>query len=270
MPLRTTDLKPSIGARVDIDRGELLAGTHAAEIMALLDQRSVLVFPGIGFDDEEQLAFARTLGKLTAAPAGGRQNIGLDQSEQSTRETVLGTFFWHMDGVVDAMPPRATILSPRRLSDRGGQTEYCNLYAAYEALDADTKHKLEGLRAIHDREAIHRLNFPDPTDDQLRRWRSLPPRSHPIVWAHASGRKSLMLGTAASLIEGMDEDEARGLLAQLQDWASQPQFTYRHEWQMGDLLMWDNCGALHRVIPYDLDSDRLMFRVTLQGQEQPQ
>lgn len=269
MPLIAQDLKQEIGSSVTVDRDELLSGMHRQHIMELLDRRGMLVFPNADLDDEEQLEFARTLGEVNETKAGGRQNIASHPTEDVARETVQGTFFWHMDGVVDEMPPRATILSPRKLSGEGGQTEYCNLYAAYDALDPEEKTALEGLRAVHDREAIHRRIHADPSEAQLRRWRSLPPRAHPLVWTHANGRRSLMIGTAAHRIEGMAEDAGCALLERLLAWATQPRFTYRHAWQPGDLVMWDNCGALHRVLPYDLASDRLMFRVTLKGQKRP-
>lgn len=82
-----------------------------------------------------------------------------------------------------------------------------------------------------------------------------------------SGRKSLLLGAAAEWIEGMDRDEGDALLADLKDFARQPRYVYRHEWQVGDMVVWDNCGVLHRVEPYPIDSGRVMHRITLEGEE---
>jgi alpha-ketoglutarate-dependent taurine dioxygenase len=92
-------------------------------------------------------------------------------------------------------------------------------------------------------------------------------RSHPLVWAHASGRKSLVLGATAAYVEGLAPDDSRALLDRLQAWATQPQYVYEHEWSVGDLVIWDNTGTMHRVIPYAADSGRLMHRTTLVGEE---
>jgi alpha-ketoglutarate-dependent taurine dioxygenase len=88
-----------------------------------------------------------------------------------------------------------------------------------------------------------------------------------LVWTHKSGRKSLLLGHSASHIEGMDIQEGRALLCRLCEWATQPQYVYSHDWKMGDLLIWDNSGAMHRVVRYPLDSERMMHRTTLFGEE---
>jgi len=274
MPLSTAalearDIKPLIASEVTLDRDALLDGSYASQLLVLLDRRSVLVFRNADLDDEEQMAFAQSLGPVTTAYAGGKTNIALDRNVDATIEMVRGTFLWHVDGAVDEMPPRATILGPRKLSDEGGTTEYCNLHAAYEALDEEEKAALAKLRVVHDREAHHRLNYPDPTPAQLERWRMLPRRTHPLIWTHKSGRKTIVLGATACRIEGMDEDEGRALISRLHEWATQPQFVYSHHWKPGDLVIWDNCGTLHRVEPYPLDSDRFMFRITLQGFERP-
>ena len=108
---------------------------------------------------------------------------------------------------------------------------------------------------------------PWPTYAELREWQQRAPKTHPLVWTHRSGRKSLVVGHSASHIDGMDLQEGRALLCRLCEWCTQPQFVYRHEWKMGDLLIWDNTGTLHRAVPYPLDSPRLMHRTTLRGEE---
>jgi len=88
-----------------------------------------------------------------------------------------------------------------------------------------------------------------------------------LVWTHQSGRKSLLLGATSDYVLGVSVEESRALLARLRDWATQPQYVYRHEWQPGDLLIWDNTGTMHRVLPYAVDSGRLMHRTILAGEE---
>ena len=108
---------------------------------------------------------------------------------------------------------------------------------------------------------------PIPSPAELKAWRTCPPREHPLVWTHRNGRKSLVLGATASHVVGMNEDEGRAALSRLLEWATRPDFVYHHEWCEGDLVIWDNRGALHRALPYDSDSGRLMHRTTLLGDE---
>jgi alpha-ketoglutarate-dependent taurine dioxygenase len=90
---------------------------------------------------------------------------------------------------------------------------------------------------------------------------------HPLVWTHRSGRKSLVIGSHADSIVGQPIPHGRSLLVRLQEWAAQPDLSYRHEWQEGDLVIWDNCGVMHRVVPYDENSGRMMHRTTIMGEE---
>ena len=91
--------------------------------------------------------------------------------------------------------------------------------------------------------------------------------SLPLVWKHRSDRKSLVLGATALQVEGMPYPESEALLVRLRDWATQPRFVYRHEWQLGDMVIWDNTGTMHRALPYDYESGRLMHRTKLEGEE---
>ena len=101
--------------------------------------------------------------------------------------------------------------------------------------------------------------------DEITFWQKSPTKACPVVWTHRSGRKSLLLGATADYVIGMPVEESRALLARLRDWATQPQYVYRHEWQAGDLLIWDNTGTMHRALPYAADSGRLMHRTILAG-----
>jgi alpha-ketoglutarate-dependent taurine dioxygenase len=132
----------------------------------------------------------------------------------------------------------------------------------------EEKAELEGLTALHTVEASMRPVFGQFSEDELQRFRAMgAPMQHPIVWTHASGRKSLVIGTHAAGVTGMPEAAGRALLARLVEWAAQPDFTYRHHWQEGDFVIWDNCGAMHRVIPYPEDSGRTMHRTSILGEE---
>jgi alpha-ketoglutarate-dependent taurine dioxygenase len=267
MKLPTDDLTPRIGTSVAVDSATLLGGFRAEELRALLDQRGVLVFPRVALDDAEQLAFARTLGEVIDQGDKGIYKVTLDVKESATAEYLKGTFYWHFDGWSDDAPSRATILSCRATSQEGGQTDFANTYAAWDDLPASEQASLEKLRVVHTMETIQRLVYPDASEAQIADWRNHVPKSQPLVWTHQTGRKSLVLGYTASHIEGMPEAEGRALIAELLAWATKPQYVYRHQWSVGDIVVWDNTGTMHRVVPYRADSGRMMHRTTLVAEE---
>jgi alpha-ketoglutarate-dependent taurine dioxygenase len=270
-------IKPYVGGLVHVAKEHLLDDSTAAAVREALEDRGVLVFPQLNLSDAEQLAFTDKLGTRTnynkkspgSDEKGGVYAITLDKKVNTQPEYVLGTFFWHIDGVtIDQPLPKATLLSARQLSPTGGQTEFASTYAAYENLPAAEKKAIDGLQVVHKMEAAMRPVFEvlDPSD--LERWRNMSQvMTHPLVWTHQSGRKSLVVGTHADTIVGQSIPHGRSLLARLQEWAGQPAFSYRHEWQPGDLVIWDNCGLMHRVVPYDENSGRRMHRTTIMGQE---
>jgi alpha-ketoglutarate-dependent taurine dioxygenase len=270
------DLEPLIGAEIRTDAATLLGGEHASEIRELLEQRSVLVFPGVGLDDDQQIAFTKTLGTMAfennGVPDadGNKQTIfkvSLDPAVNPHGAYFTTSFFWHLDGSMHDVPILASILGERFLPPEGASTEWCNTYAAYEALPDEDKEQLEGLRAVHANWSLQRYIDPEPSYEKFSAARNVPARSHPLVWTHKSGRKSLVIGSTAAYVEGLEAPDSMDLLVRLRDWATQPQFVYRHEWSTGDLVMWDNTGTLHRAIPYSPDSGRLMHRTILQGEE---
>ncbi len=142
-------VKPAIGGIVNVGKEELLGGAHSKEIMDALETRGVLVFPRLNLTDEEQLKVTDSLGSRVnftqRVPGGDRAakdvyTITLDKTQNDEPEYVLGTFFWHMDGITSPIPPpKATILTARKLAPKGGQTEFASTYAAYEALPAEDK-----------------------------------------------------------------------------------------------------------------------------------
>lgn len=273
MALEAVDLKPRVGSELKVDLDTLLSGRVAQDIRDLLVQRGVLVVRNIEMNDERQRRFTSTLGKLrlgTVKKEGeeGLMKVTFDKTENPTyAEFFPGTFFWHMDGTYDAYPPFATVLTPRILSETGGQTEFANTYAAYDDLPDDEKTYLETLEVVHTMPAAMWPAYEDVTVEQLALWRSYPVRTHPLVWRHRSGRKSLVLSTSAAHVVGMHPADSRDLLGRLIAWATQPQYVYRHEWRMNDLLIWDNTGTMHRVRPYDVTCGRRLHRFTLDGEE---
>jgi alpha-ketoglutarate-dependent taurine dioxygenase len=268
MRLETTDLTPRIGTRIHADLGTLLSGSAAAEIRALLEQRGVIVVRGLDLDDAQQVAFSRTLGSVMELDGDAVFEVTLDEKQNPEyAEYNFGNFSWHMDRTDLDVPNLSSILRPKKLSPSGGQTQFANTYAAYDDLPEPVKRSLDGLRVVHRVESSFRESIRNPTEEQLARWRSHPPRVHPLVWHHRSGRTSLALSTSASEVVGMDREEGEALLRRLMARATQPEYVYTHSWEMGDLVFWDNTGTMHRVLPYDPGCGRCMHRTTLAGEE---
>lgn len=257
------ELSPRIGSAVTLAKDTLLSGEYGEDLRAILEERGVLLFPQLNLTDEEQVAFTRTLGRM----AQDIFKISMDPQENPLYAYTKGAFYWHIDGTMSDVPILASIMSCRRKSPVGGQTQFANTYAAYEDLPPSEQKALEGLQVVHMFEVSQRYVNPEPTYAELQDWQRFPTATLPLVWTHRSGRKSLVLGSTASHIEGMDLREGWNLLTRLRDHATQPRFVYSHEWTVGDLLIWDNTGTMHRVLAYPHDSGRLMHRTTLQGDE---
>ena len=285
MTNRFVPLTPRIGAKAVMGRDEVLDPGFRGECLDALERYGVLLFPQMGLSDEEQVAFSNNLGDVM--PQGrmrpdGTQDvvfkITLDPRENRSAEYLKATTGWHIDGLFeDGPPPKATMLSARRLSATGGQTEFCSTYAAYDDLPEQERQYCDSLRIVHSLEASNRATNPDPTPEDLARWREaeaqrdragrIGVKEHPLVWRHQTGRKSLVLGMTVDHVAGMPEAESRALIEKLSAHATRREIVYRHEWQVGDILIWDNCGVMHRVIPYTADSGRLMHRTVLHGVE---
>jgi alpha-ketoglutarate-dependent taurine dioxygenase len=268
MTFEAEDLAPRIGSLVKLDKAALLSGAHAADLRALVERRGVLLFRGIELSDEEETALAATLGTVRQDFGRPIMRVTFDRKANPDHaDYFYGTFFWHMDGTHEDTPPLASILTPRVLPPPGtGHTEFANTYAAYEDLSDADKRRFENLRVGHSQY----YSFPADhvlSEEQAERMARLGTKFHRLVWHHASGRTSLVLGTSATCVEGMDEAEGKALIAWLQSWMSRPEYVYHHEWRMGDVLMWDNTGTLHRVLPFDKTCGRRLHRVTLVGEE---
>jgi alpha-ketoglutarate-dependent taurine dioxygenase len=271
-------LAGTVGAEVVGAVPEQLASDDAlaAAVLDALEANGVLVFRGLHLDAETQIAFCRRLGAIDDSYEGGLTGvpgviwISLDPAVNSRADILRGTFDWHIDGCIakdDEYPQMASVLTCVVVADRGGETEFASTYAGYEQLSDAEKERLLPLRVVHALEASQRLINPDPSPEDLARWRARPPSVHPLVWTHRSGRRSLVLGATADHIVGMDVDEGRALLADLLERTTRPENVYRHDWSVGDTIIWDNRGVLHRVEPYDMRSKRAMLRTTVLGDE---
>lgn len=271
MALVHEELKPLIGSEVKADAATLLGGQFGTELHDLLVKRGVLLFRDVHFDEAELNAFARTLGPLDDQDEqSGNFKVTMDEKVNPLALILYGTRAWHMDRLDTALPPLGTLLAAVRLSPEGGETEFSNTYAAYDALSDDDKVLIEDLEVEHTTMGVFRkVEFPGGINPlaALGDRAVGAGRVHPLVWRHMSGRKSLVLGWTATNVVGMDKAEGDALIARLIAHAEQPQFCYRHTWSMGDVVMWDNTGTMHRVTPFDVESGRYLHRVTLKGRE---
>lgn len=263
-------VKPLIGAVVHADKAEMFRPGFAQECLDLLDKYGALVFPQVNLTDEEQLAFTDSLGErcnFTNDVPGGNLSqqdvytITLDKDTNAEPEYVLGSMYFHMDGICSPIPPSPiTLLACKKKAEHGGQTEFANTYAAWDALSDEDKAKLDGLRVVHTVAAAVREVLPK---EALNPARSGMEHEHPLVWTRKDGRKSLLIGCHADYIVGMPKAQGRLILNRLMEWASRPEFTLRHSWTVGDFAMWDNTGMLHRAVPYADDSGRRMHRTSV-------
>ncbi len=262
------EISPLIGARIHLNKQDLLSGKYGDALRELLEQTGVLVFPEIDFSDDEQVAFTKTVGEFMPEMAGQKVfDISLDPKINPHRDYLKGSLYWHIDGTMNKAPIGAAILSSKVLPTWGGNTEFCNTYASYEALSEERKQEIEDLRVIHAFWVSQLYHTPEPTPEQLQEWMRLGEVELPIVWKHRSGRKSLILGNTCRSVVGMEPKESALMLHGLREWATQPQFVYSHEWSLGDAVMWDNTGTMHRAMPYDPDCGRLLHRTKTAGEE---
>ncbi|MGE3244713.1 MAG: TauD/TfdA dioxygenase family protein [Beijerinckiaceae bacterium] len=249
---------------------------------AAFEAHSVLVVRNQTFTDAQHVAFSQWFGRLEEfedpkdQAEGFKTIIRVSNIDKYTgrikslddlghKSFTLGTSDWHTDSSFRKVMSKASLLFAREVPPEGGDTNFASTSQAWEALPAETKRRIEGLTVIHDFEQARRRFGLPPRAPEIRA--KLPPVSHPLVAQLPDGRKALLLGMHASHIEGMDADESRALLDELTAFATQPQFTYRHRWRVGDLVMWDNRCTMHRAMPYALERDRrLLHRTTIAGE----
>jgi alpha-ketoglutarate-dependent 2,4-dichlorophenoxyacetate dioxygenase len=267
-----------------VDCAAPLTGADVASIDAAMDQHAVLIFRDQPLNDEQQLTFTRRFGQLERYETPGHirkreeerlaggiadfSNLTHDGSVMSPEDRVwlfkLGDRLWHSDSSFRPVPAKYSLLSGRTIPSRGGDTEFADMRAAYDALDEETKAEIEDLvcehSLIHSRETI---GFADITPEEREHFR---PVRHPLVRTdRRTGRKSLFLSAHAGAILGWTIPEARMFLRDLTEHATQPQFVYRHHWRPGDLVMWDNRTTMHRARRFQRSEVRDVRRTTLAG-----
>ena len=280
----TRQVGPCFAAEVDgMDLTRPLSEAEVAAVHAAMDTHAVLVFHDQKLDDEQQLAFTRSLGEIEHAigtslrapdelrlPTTFADVSNLDKDHQvfgredRRRLFGLGNRLWHSDSSFKVIPAKYSLLHARSVPSKGGNTEFADMRAAYEALDPETRKEIDGLVCEHSQIfSRQQLGFTDFTDDERERFK---PVRQCLVRTHPStGRKSLYLASHAGSIVGWPVPEARAFLRDLVEHATQRQFVYAHRWRVNDLVMWDNRATMHRARPFPAHEPRDMRRTTLVG-----
>jgi alpha-ketoglutarate-dependent 2,4-dichlorophenoxyacetate dioxygenase len=272
-----------VGEVSGIDLTQPLSRDEVAAIEAGMDRYAVLFFHDQEITDEQQMVFSRNFGRLEDARGGNItkpedkrlqtgmndvSNLGRDGQplprDSRVRLFNLGNMLWHSDSSFRAIPAKYSLLSARVVNPTGGNTEFADMRAAYDTLDAATKALIEDLvcehSLVYSRGSLGMLDYSEDERAMFRPVRQRLVRTHPV-----SGRKSLYLSSHAGAIVGMPTPEARILLRDLNEHATQPKFVYVHHWRVGDLVMWDNRQMMHRVRRYDEAQPRDMRRTTVAG-----
>jgi alpha-ketoglutarate-dependent 2,4-dichlorophenoxyacetate dioxygenase len=284
MTIDVHPLTPHIGGRMTgIDARRPLAPAEVDAVNAGMDRHAVLVLPGQDITDAEQLAFTANFGAFQdgANSTERRPELRLDPAfadvsnldksgamlgrDDRRRMASLGNRLWHSDASFRVVPAKYSILSGRIVTTEGGNTEFADMRAAYDALDQRTKAEVEDLICEHS--LIHsrgQLGFGNWKPEELE---TMKPVRHRLVRVHpTSGRKSLFLSAHIGTIVGWPRPEAMAFIRDLMEHATQREFVYSHRWTQHDLVIWDNRTTMHRVRRYDdLTIVRDLRRTTTKG-----
>jgi alpha-ketoglutarate-dependent 2,4-dichlorophenoxyacetate dioxygenase len=284
MTISTTALHPLfVGEISGVDLRISVDLETFREIAQALDRYAVLVFRGQPLSDSHQIAFSRLFGPIETAFGSIRKdrktrlgnqllaevsnihaNNKIRSSSDPWRMMQRANELWHTDSSFKPVPGKISFLSAHELPPAGGETEFADLRAAYDALDAATKEQIEDLVAEHS--LFHSRSLLGCTDFTQEERAAFPPVAQSLVRLHpGSGRKTLYLASHASHIIGWPVDRGRALLRGLTECSTQPRFVYQHHWRLNDLVVWDNRCTLHRARPYDdLGHRRDMRRTTVE------
>ena len=270
-PFDVRPLTPKLGAEiigVDLARGvddALFRSLHQAFL-----QYQVLMFGTQDLPPGRQVEFARHFGEvqihvMNQYHADGHPELyrlsNLDENgNPNGKHPDKGTLAWHTDGSWRGVTGQATIIYAEVVAGEGGETHFCDMYGAYERLSPEWKKRIANLRAVHNLDfSRSRRHGEEPMTEAQRR--EVPPVDHPIVRTHPdTGRKCLFLGDHAEYIVGMDYDEGRALIDELNALAVHPDLTYEHRWTRGELIVWDNRCLMHRATDYDPAVQRRVVR----------
>jgi alpha-ketoglutarate-dependent taurine dioxygenase len=272
-------LSEAIGSEVSgIDLALLRPDADFDRIREAWLRTSILLFRGQTLTPPQLIALTRRFGEIVTYTRS--ENAHPDYPEVLVLSNLcrdgkrIGSpasgRYWHSDGHFLKTPPAATFLYGVEVPPTGGDTWFCNMQAAYEALPSELKRRLDGLKVIISRVQSRPYNYPEKppvTPEERAAWPDMP---HPLVRTHpVTGRKALYIGgNVPWRVEGMPPEESEPLITGLQAFAIRPEFLYVHRWRAGDVILWDNRSSMHKATAYDeVNHRRLMYRTTIEGDE---
>ena len=284
MAITIHPVRPAFAGEVSgVDLRAPMSREEVAAIEAGMDRYAVLVFRDQRISDDEQMAFTKNFGRIEHAQGGNitkddeyrlqdgmvdvsnldKRGQPLDRNDRR-RMFNLGNRLWHSDSSYRAVPAKYSLLSARTVAARGGNTEFADMRAAYDALDEETRATIADLICEHSlmysRGSMGFTEFTDAERAMFRPVRQSLVRTHPVT-----GRKSLFLASHIGAIVGWPVPEARDLIRDLVEHATQREFVYIHVWRQYDLVIWDNRQTMHRVRRFDESQPRDMRRTTVAG-----
>jgi taurine dioxygenase len=270
MSITVQPLSGVMGAEVlgaDLSRPADIEAIRSAFLRYLL-----LVFPDQRIDDAQQVAFSRRFGELQVHVLDQYRhpeypeiyvlsNVAADGNTTGSHPD-KGTLVWHSDLSFQTRPASATILYGLDVPRAGGDTLYADMYAAYDALDSETRKLLSGLKAVHDLDASRRRAGEPPMTPKQRE--EAPLVEHPAVRTHLETRRKLLyISRHVSHFAGITPDESDDLLERLMVHATEDRFVFRHKWRPRDVVMWDNRCTMHCATPYDAGAERRVIHRTV-------
>ena len=276
-------LHPTFGAEIlGVDVGAPIDDATFAEVRSAFEEYGLLLFRDQDLDDDKQVAFSERFGPLEKTfsqnPAGGtlfarQSNLDIKTGEPIPIEDARmgyqrANMLWHTDSSFKRVPALCSLLSARIVPPEGGNTDFADMRAVYDALPAETKQRLEGQVAEHS--IAHSRAQVDPTllSDYQKSVEAPPVKQQMVRVNPVTGRKALFIGAHCSHVVGWPEEEGRRFVRHLMETAIKPEFTYSHQWRPGDIIIWDNRALLHRATPYDSRKfKRLMQRTTVAGDQ---
>ena len=275
-PFEVDPLSPLMAAEITgLNAAQSLDDFVRDSILEALGRYKVLVLRNQDLAPADQAAFTKCFGELE--PHVNREFRGgavpevhpvnnLDENGKPARGRNIGNYSWHTDKSYMLRPSLATMLFAVTLPPAGGDTEFADMQTAYVALPDNRKEELLKLRVVHSWERSRQKN-----GSRLATAQEIidaPPVSHPLIRTHPmTGEKGFYIGNHTSHVEGWSVDEGEAFLQELQDFATQDRFVYRHRWQLGDMVIWDNCALLHRAVAnYDIEAHiRILNRTVVRG-----
>lgn len=280
--INITPRDKGIGAEVrGIDLAQPLPDRTFETLQAAFDTHRLLIFRDVHWSVDQQVAFSEKFGALEDFPdpkdqAEGHKTVlrvtNIDRATDTIKPVddpghksfTLGTSAWHIDSSFRTLPSKASVLYALEMPADGGDTMFADTTLAYDSLSEDRKRAVEKMVIVHDFEETRRRHNLPPRPPEVQA--ATPPARHPLVTERKNGRRALFIGSHAAGIEGMTYEDARALIDELEEICVRPEYTYRHQWQDGDMVMFDNICMMHQAMPYDLkNSRRLLHRTTVAG-----